>query len=171
MRFIAKTRLCFWNLSVGVALKVWFAYAQYMKRTRHEHEFVFKSCDIWIHWWIWMLSFLLKQNWIGIDYFLLNFFATFASVLRLQITVTFGSVFGLQVTVDCRLTVDCSHRHAGSHLSQAQCWVAGANQRKSRTDNPQHNSNWDYSFHQVRFSIAATNSTFYVALSRHLDSG
>jgi len=50
-----------------------------------------------------MLSFLLKQNWIGIDYFLLNVFATFASVLRLQITVTFGSVFGLQATVDCTL--------------------------------------------------------------------
>jgi len=44
-----------------------------------------------------MLSFFLKPNWIGIDYFLLNFFATFASVLRLQITVTFGSVVGLQV--------------------------------------------------------------------------
>jgi len=43
--------------------------------------------------------FCLKQNWIGIEYFPLNFFATFASVLRLQITVTFGSVLGLQVTV------------------------------------------------------------------------
>jgi len=50
-----------------------------------------------------MLSFLFKQNWIAIDDFLLNFFATFASVLRLQITVTFGSVLGLQVNVDCRL--------------------------------------------------------------------
>ena len=50
-----------------------------------------------------MLSFLLKQNWIGIGYFLLNFFATLASVLRLQITVTFGSVLGLQVTADCSL--------------------------------------------------------------------
>ena len=44
-----------------------------------------------------MLSFLLKQNWLGIDYFLLKFFATFVSVLRLQITVTLGSVLGLQV--------------------------------------------------------------------------
>ena len=43
--------------------------AQYMKMTRHEHVFVFKSCDISIHWWIWMLSFLLKQSLIGIDYF------------------------------------------------------------------------------------------------------
>jgi len=41
---------------------------------------------------------------MGIDYFLLNFFESFASVLRLQIAVTFGSVLGLQVTVDCRLT-------------------------------------------------------------------
>jgi len=46
-----------------------------------------------------MLSFLLEQIWIGIDYFLLNFFATFASVFGLQITVPFGSVLGLQVTV------------------------------------------------------------------------
>jgi len=45
-----------------------------------------------------MLSFLLKQVWIGIDYFLLNFFATFASVLGLQFTITLGSVSGLQVT-------------------------------------------------------------------------
>jgi len=44
-----------------------------------------------------MLSCLLKQNWIGIDDFLLNFFATFVSGLRLQNTVTFGSV------LDCRL--------------------------------------------------------------------
>ena len=42
-------------------------------------------------------QFYAPNNWIGIDYFLLNFFATFASVLRLQITVTFGSVLGLQV--------------------------------------------------------------------------
>jgi len=40
---------------------------------------------------------LLKQIWIGIDYFLLNFFATFGSILGLQIIVTFGSVLGLQV--------------------------------------------------------------------------
>jgi len=44
-----------------------------------------------------MLSFLLKHIWIGIDYFLLNFFAIFRSILGLQITVTFGSVLGLQV--------------------------------------------------------------------------
>jgi len=49
---------------------------------------------------------------MGIDYFLLNFFGTF------------GSVLGLQVTLDCRLTLDCGHRHAGSHLLQAQCCVA-----------------------------------------------
>ena len=47
-----------------------------------------------------MLSFLLEQNWIGIDYFLLNF-ATFSSVLRLQ------------VTVDCRLN---------SGLQPPTCW-------------------------------------------------
>jgi len=32
-----------------------------------------------------MLSFSLKQIWIGIDYFLLNFFATFDSVLGLHV--------------------------------------------------------------------------------------
>jgi len=42
---------------------------------------------------------LFKQNWFGIDDFLLNFFATFVPVLGLQITVTFGSVLALQVTV------------------------------------------------------------------------
>jgi len=46
-----------------------------------------------------MLSFLLKHIWIGIDYFVLNFLATFGSIFGLQITVTFGSVLGLQVTV------------------------------------------------------------------------
>jgi len=34
-----------------------------------------------------MLTFLLNQIWIGIDDFLLNFFATFCSVLGLQVTV------------------------------------------------------------------------------------
>jgi len=46
-----------------------------------------------------MLSFLLKQIWIGSDYVLLKFFATFVSVLAVQIAVTFGSVLGVQVTV------------------------------------------------------------------------
>jgi len=39
----------------------------------------------------------VKQNWFGIDDFLLNFFATFVLVFGLQITVTFGSVLRLQV--------------------------------------------------------------------------
>ena len=46
-----------------------------------------------------MLSFFLEQIWIGIEYFLLNILATFASVLGLQITVTFGLVLGIQVTI------------------------------------------------------------------------
>jgi len=37
VRFIAKTRGCCCNLSVGVALTVWFSYGQYMKMTRDEH--------------------------------------------------------------------------------------------------------------------------------------
>jgi len=100
-----------------VALKVWFSHAQCIKMTRDEHALGFKSCNISKYWWIWMLLFLLKQIWIGIDNFLLNFFATFDSVLGLQITVTFGSV------LNCRLTLDCSNRHVGSHLLQAQCCV------------------------------------------------
>ena len=91
MLIIAKTRGCCFNFSVGVALKVWFSHAQNMKMTRDEHVLGFKSCEISIYWWIWMLSFFLKQIWIGIDYFLLKFFATFGSVLGLQVTV------GLQV--------------------------------------------------------------------------
>ena len=46
-----------------------------------------------------MLLFLLEQIWNGIDDFLLNFLATFGSVLGLQVNVTFDSVLGLQVTV------------------------------------------------------------------------
>jgi len=67
-------------------MKVKFSHAQYMKMTRDEHVLGFKSCDISIHRWIWMLSFLLKHIGIGIDYFLLKFFATFGSVLGLQVT-------------------------------------------------------------------------------------
>ena len=37
---------------------------------RDEYVLGFKSCNISIYWWIWMLSFLLKQIWIGIDDFL-----------------------------------------------------------------------------------------------------
>ena len=57
-------------------------HAQYMKMTRDDNVlgFGFKSCDISICWWISVLLFFLKQIWIGIDYFLLNFFATFGSV-------------------------------------------------------------------------------------------
>jgi len=90
---------CCCNFSVGVALKVWFSHAQYMKMTRDEHLLGFKPCNISIHWLIWKLSFLFKQNWFGIDDFLLNFFATFASVLGPQITVTFASALGPQITV------------------------------------------------------------------------
>ena len=68
-----------------------------MKMTRDEHVLGFKPYDILVYSLIWKLSFWFKQNWFGIDDFLLNFFATFVSVLGLQITATFGSVLGLQV--------------------------------------------------------------------------
>ena len=72
---------------------------QCMKVTRDEHVlgFGFKSCDISIYWWNWMLSLLLKQISIGIDEFRPNFFWTFDSVLVLQVTVNLGSLLGLQV--------------------------------------------------------------------------
>jgi len=64
-------------------------HAQYKKMTRDEHVlgFTFKSCQIPIYWWIWMLSVLLNQIWIGIDDFLLNVFTTFGPALGLQVTV------------------------------------------------------------------------------------
>jgi len=125
VRFIAKTRGYCCSLAVGVALTVWFSYGQYTKMTRDENVgyLDLKSCDISTYWWISMLAFLLNHIWIRIDYFLLNFFATFGSIFGLQITVTFGSVLGLQVTVRLQVTLDCSHRHVGSHLLQAQCCV------------------------------------------------
>jgi len=43
-----------------------------------------------------MLSFLLEQIWIGIDYFLLNFIANFGSVLGLQVTAGPQVYSGLQ---------------------------------------------------------------------------
>ena len=39
---------------------------------------------------------MFKQNWFGIDDFLLNFFATFVSVLGLQVTVGLQVNTGLQ---------------------------------------------------------------------------
>jgi len=60
-----------------------------------------------------MISFLFKQIRVGIDDFLLKFFATFGSVLGLQITVTFSSVLGLQVTVGLQVT---------SGLQPPTCW-------------------------------------------------
>jgi len=41
---------------------------------------------------------LFKQNWFGIDDFLLNFFATFVSVLGLQVNVGLQLNTGLQPT-------------------------------------------------------------------------
>jgi len=43
-----------------------------------------------------MLSFLIEQIWIGIDYFLLNFIATFGSVSGLQVTAGPQVKSGLQ---------------------------------------------------------------------------
>jgi len=43
---IEKNKGCCCNLSVGVALKVWFLHAQYVKMTRDDHVLGFKSYDI-----------------------------------------------------------------------------------------------------------------------------
>jgi len=66
----------------------------------NEHVLVFwcKSCGILVFWWIWMLSFLLNQIWIGIDDILLNFFTTFGSVLGLQVTAL---IRGSEIRWDC----------------------------------------------------------------------
>ena len=63
---------CCCNFSVGIALKVWFSHAQYMKMTRDEHVLGFIPYDISIYWLIWKLSFLFKQNWFEIDDFQMN---------------------------------------------------------------------------------------------------
>ena len=66
----------------------------------------FESCDISIYRWIWMLSFLLEQIWIGII-----FFWTLS-----QLSVLFSDY---RLPQDCNLTMDCSHQHVRSHLLQA----------------------------------------------------
>ena len=156
-------RGCCCNFADGVALKVWFSHAQYMKMTRDEHVLGFKSCDISICWWIWMLSFLLKLIWIGIDFLLLKFFATFGSVSGLPITVTFGSVLGPQVTVELQVNSWLqSPTRLGAICCRHNAPSSRVNQRKSRTNNTQPHSSWDQTFDQVRSSIAATISTLYV---------
>jgi len=61
-----KNKGCCCNLSVGVALKVWFLHAQYVKMTRDDHVLGFKSYDISIYWLIWKLSFCLNR--IGLEW-------------------------------------------------------------------------------------------------------
>jgi len=68
----------------------------------------------------------------------MKFFTTFGSILRLQLTVTFGSVLGLQVNSEFQLP-----KRWGAVCYRYNAASPWANQRKSRTDNPQHNSNWD----------------------------
>ena len=68
--------------------------------TRDEHVLGSVSCDFPIYLWIWMLSVLLNQIWIGIGDFLLIFFATFGSLLGLQVAVLIR-VF--QIHWDCLL--------------------------------------------------------------------
>jgi len=99
-----------------------------------------------------MLSFLLEQICIGIDNFLLNYIAAFGSVLGLQVTV------GPQVN---------------SGLQPPTRWepfVAGTMLRRPEPTKEivepmilSNNSNWDCTSDQVHSSIAATNSTLYVA--------
>ena len=86
----------------------------------------------------------------------------------LQLSVQFWDYRLLQ---DRRLTVDCSHQTLGAICCRHNAASPWANQRNSRTDDPQHNSNCDYTFDQVHSSIAA-NSTLYVAQPcRHMGLG
>jgi len=68
-----------------------------------------------------MLSFLLEQICIEIDYFLLKFFENF------------GSVLGLQVTAGPQVTSGLQSSTIGSHLLQAQCCIA-LNQPKKESN-------------------------------------
>jgi len=61
---------------------------------------------------------LHEQIWIGFNYFLLNFIATF------------GSVLGLQVTAGPQVTSGLQPPNVGSHLLQAQCCVALSQPKK-----------------------------------------
>jgi len=70
---------------------------------------------------------LYKQIWIGIDYFLLNFFATFVSTLGLKITVTSSSVLGLQVTVGLQVNIV-------SATNTLEPFVAGTMLRRPETN-------------------------------------
>ena len=135
------------------------SHAWYMKMARDEYVLGFKSCDISIYWLVGCYYFCLKR--FGLEFII--FFLTLS-----QLSVQFWDYRLLQ---DRRLTVDCSHLHVGSHLlhNAASPW---ANQRSSRTDDPQHHSNCNYIVDQVHSSIAATNSTLHVAQSRgHMGLG
>ena len=72
---------------------------------------------------------MVNQIWIGIDDFLLNFFATFGSVLGLQVTV------GLQVNSGLQPQTRWEPFVAGTLLRRLEPT------KESRTDDPQHNSN------------------------------
>ena len=63
--------------------------------------------------------FCLKQIWIGIDDFLLNF-GTFGPILWLQITVTFGSVLWLQVNTGLKPPTRWEPFVAGTMLRRSQ---------------------------------------------------
>ena len=93
------------------------------------------------------------MNKFGLD--LIIFFWTLS-----QLSVQFWDYRLLQ---DLRLPVDCSHQTWGAICCRHNAASPWANQRNSRTDDPQHNSNCDYTFDQVHSSIAATNAKLYVA--------
>jgi len=82
-----------------------------------------------------MLSFFLKQSWIGIGDFLLNFFTTFGSVLGLQVTVTFGSVLVLQVTVGLHVDTGLQPATRWEPL-QAHCCVTLSQTKKESNRRP-----------------------------------
>jgi len=77
-----------------------------------------------------ILTFFLKHIWKWIDYFLLKFFATFGSVLGLQIAVTFGSVLGLKVTVGLQVNSGLQPPTRWEPFVAVQCCVALSQPKK-----------------------------------------
>jgi len=103
----------------------------------------------------------------GCYHFCLNRFGSELIIFFWTLSQLLVQFWDYRLLQDCRSTVDCSHQHVRSHLLQAQ-WMLNAaspwaNQRNSRTNDSQLNCNCDYKFDQVHSSIAATNSTLYVA--------
>jgi len=87
----------------------------------------------------------------------------------LELMISFWTSSQLSVQFwGCRLTVDCSHRYAGTHFFRHTVASPWAYQRKSRTNDPEHNSNWDYSTHLTRFALLLPRIQRYMWRRNHI---